>query len=104
MLDTVTYRLFPISKNKIMVRFINLADLLDANITAGQLNYTYYLNLEQFSEDLYLDENQIKPESIEIQEMSLQGVYPLDEKTKIWRTKDDKSATKLTALVQDKDD
>lgn len=54
---------------------------------------------------MYIEENQVKPESIEIQEMSLQGVYPLEqEKQKVWRSKEDKTANILNKLVQDKGD
>lgn len=49
----------------------------------------FYLDLEGFAAELYLDENQVKAGNIEIEEMSLQGVYPLEKKEKVWRTRDD---------------
>jgi hypothetical protein len=40
---------------------------------------------------LYFDENSARASNFEIQEMSLQGVYPLkEEKRKEWVTVDDK--------------
>ena len=45
------------------------------------------MNIEQFADDLYLDENTAHASNFEIQEMSLQGVYPIDkEKRKHWNT------------------
>lgn len=73
---------------------MNLADLVDSINDSNASSNAYYLDLEVFSEDLYLDENQIKPESVEIQEMSLQGIFPIEEKKgKIWTTSEDKSLT-----------
>lgn len=34
LLGTVTYRLFPVDKNKILVRFENLADRFDKSATS----------------------------------------------------------------------
>ena len=73
-----------------MARFINLADLVDQTNDSKSNTDTYFLDLEAFAADLYLDENQVKPGSIEIQEMALQGVFPLEEKHKVWRTREDK--------------
>ena len=71
--ETITYRMFPLGKNEILVRFENLADLIDAK---NESALPQFINIEQFADDLYLEENQIKATNFEIQEMSLQGVYP----------------------------
>lgn len=97
--STVTSRIFPVDKNKILVRFQNLADLVEVN-SAGLS--TQFVDIEQFAEDLFLDENQKKADNMEIQEMALQGVYPIDadKNKKIWWAKDDKSPM-LQQLAQD---
>ena len=66
--STVTSRLFPIGRNKVLVRFENLADLVEVNPEGLQ---THFIDLEQFAEDLYLDENRKRADNIEIQEMAL---------------------------------
>ena len=84
--ERVSYRLFPVEKNSVEVRFDNLADLVDAKEGVSQ---TQYINIEQFADDLYFDENGMIAKNVEIQEMSLQGVYPLrEEKRKEWTTED----------------
>lgn len=48
-----------------------------------------------------MDENLVKANNTEIQEMALQGVYPIDnDKQKVWWTRDDKSS-QLKSLAQD---
>ena len=45
------------ARNQILVRFDNLADLIDArseNVNAAKIQY---VNIEQFAEDLFFDEN-----------------------------------------------
>ena len=81
-----------------LVRFENLADRVDAS--AEQLS-TQFVDVEQFAKALYFDENAKQADNVVIEEMALQGVYPLLKKEKIWWAKDDKSP-KLQALAQDK--
>merc|ERR1712032_407352 len=89
--ETVTYRLFPQAKNKILVRFDNLYDIIDAN--SDNAAETHHINIEQFADDLYFDENGMHASNYEIQEMSLQGVHPLDDEKRLqWTTAEDKVA------------
>ena len=45
-----------------------MADLIDAKTDTVK---PQYINIEQFADDLYLDENKVKAANFEIQEMSL---------------------------------
>jgi len=51
---SMTYRLFPIGKNKILARFENLADKLDPG---NANNAIQFVDLDQFAHDLYEDVN-----------------------------------------------
>ena len=84
------------------MRFENLADLIDLG-PAKKGDFVQFINLEQFAEDLYMDENGgAKPSNYFISEMHLQGVHPMTEaKHKMWLTRDNNS-TKLTELAQDR--
>jgi hypothetical protein len=55
--------MFPLGKNEILVRFENLADLIDAK---NESALPQFINIEQFADDLYLEENQIKATNFEI--------------------------------------
>lgn len=61
--STVTSRIFPIAKNVVQVRFENLADLVEVNKEGLQAQF---IDIEQFAEDLYLDENGHKADNTEI--------------------------------------
>ena len=60
---TVTSRLLPVDKNKVLVRFQNLADLYELNSEGLS---TQFVDIEQFAEDLFLSENQKKADNTEI--------------------------------------
>jgi len=47
-----TYRMIPIAKNQVMVRFENLADRFDSHTKD-----TSYVNLTEFASNLYKDVN-----------------------------------------------
>lgn len=104
---SVTYRISPVSRNKILIRLDNLGDLIDQNnkqISLAQkfLNTTVtYIDLKQLADELFESENGYRATSIDIQEMSLQGVYTLEQtRQKMWRTRDNNS-TELRELAQD---
>jgi hypothetical protein len=60
---SMTYRLFPIAKNKILVRFENLADKLDE----GEMNNApQFLDVNKFAKDIYMEVNNQKASSIHI--------------------------------------
>lgn len=79
--DDQTYVLLPIDKNRILVRFENLADKVD-NFGIGQAE-PWKLDVHQFALSLYQDVNpnpNIKaPDDIKIERMDLQGVHPINE-------------------------
>lgn len=99
--DSVTYRMFPVSKNKILVRFENLADKMDHNQPSDTIRY---IDLESFAQSLYQDVNHKKAHAVNIQEMDLQGVNPIEKKNKEWWSVEDKknNVDKLKSLAQDK--
>jgi len=73
-----------------------LADLVDATAESAK---TQYINVEQFADDLFFDENKLRASNFEVQEMSLQGVYPLDQgKRHEWFTAEGK-LSKLHVLA-----
>lgn len=85
MQDTsVSYRISPVSRNKILIRLDNLGDLIDKNnhqksLAQQFLNTTVtYIDLKQLADELFESENGYRATTIDIQEMSLQGVYTLD--------------------------
>jgi hypothetical protein len=47
--------MYPLSKNKILVRFENLADRFDTNITSD--DSTTYIDVERFAHQLYSEAN-----------------------------------------------
>jgi len=79
--DDQTYQLLPIDKNKILVRFENLADRVD-NFGVGVAE-PWKFDIHQFAMSLYQDVNpnpNIKaPSKIRIEQMDLQGVHPIRE-------------------------
>lgn len=48
----MTYRIFPLSKNKVLVRFTNLADIFDSGVKDVE-----YLDVERFAKELYASAN-----------------------------------------------
>jgi len=48
----VTYRIFPLGKNKVLVRFTNLADRFDSNVKDVE-----YVDVERFAKELYASAN-----------------------------------------------
>jgi len=48
----VTYRIFPLGKNKVLVRFTNLADRFDSKVKDVE-----YMNVEKFAKELYASAN-----------------------------------------------
>lgn len=77
--DDQTFVLLPIDKNKILVRFENLADKVD-DFGIAQAE-PWKLDVHQFALSLYQDVNpNIKaPDNIKIERMDLQGVHPINE-------------------------
>jgi hypothetical protein len=75
--DQSSYRLFPLGKNEILVRFENLADAFDvANMQSlAQLDLAQSVNLNEFADELYKEVNGNSPRKIEIVETDLQGVH-----------------------------
>jgi hypothetical protein len=51
----MAYQMYPLSKNKILVRFENLADRFDTNITSD--DSTAYIDVERFAHQLYSEAN-----------------------------------------------
>ena len=63
----ISYRLFPMARNKILIRFENLADPLDSS-----KNNTLNLNIQTFSKDLYSMQNQgLLPKSLSVEEVNV---------------------------------
>ena len=79
-----TYRLFPVSKNEILVRFENLADIFDSQTSSKVLPSLQSINLEKFANDLFESVNRVKPDAFNVVEMDLQGVHTKGEKF-LWR-------------------
>lgn len=48
----VTYRIFPLGKNKVLVRFTNLADRFDSKVKDVE-----YMDVEKFAKELYASAN-----------------------------------------------
>ena len=48
----VTYRIFPLAKNKVLVRFTNLADRFDSKVKDVE-----YMDVEKFAKELYASAN-----------------------------------------------
>jgi len=73
-----TYRLFPIARNKIMIRLENLDDVYDQG-SRSTAQMSQIVNLEQFARDLYKYVNPLcEPQLIEIQEVTLSGGEPIE--------------------------
>lgn len=51
----MAYQMYPLGKNKILVRFENLADRFDTNVTSE--DSTTYIDLERFAHQLYTEAN-----------------------------------------------
>jgi len=70
--------LLPTEKNKITVRFENLADLVDDfGIAKAE---PWKLDIYQFALSLYQDVNpNATPDKINIEHLDLQGVHPIKE-------------------------
>ena len=49
----VTYRIFPLDKNKVLVRFTNLADRFDSKVKDVE-----YIDVQRFAEELYASANE----------------------------------------------
>lgn len=64
----MTYRLFPIKKDKILVRFDNLADNFDEKAKSQIINVT------KFAETLFYNVNGKRSKNIKVKELDLQGV------------------------------
>jgi len=52
---TMAYQMYPLGKNKIIVRFENLADRFDTNVTSE--DSTSYIDIERFAYQLYSEAN-----------------------------------------------
>jgi hypothetical protein len=82
----------PLSKNKILVRLENIADLFDADSVTKEVNLA-------FIQSLYADQNNGDACEFEFKEMNLSSNMALDEmlNRKIqWRTVDDDSRPDLS--------
>lgn len=80
-----TFRLFPVNKNQVLVRFENLADHFDTRENQTKQNPgSYQINVEKFGKDLYESVNRVQPKSFKIVEMDVQGVHPKTAKF-MWR-------------------
>lgn len=84
--DKSSYRLFPLGKNEILVRFENLADAFDVVNTASlaQLDLSQSVNLTAFAHELYMEVNGNAARKVEIVETDLQGVHSLHKNFK-WK-------------------
>ena len=96
-----TYRLLPFAKNQILVRFENLADRFDSHS-----NETSYINLKEFADNIFADVNAgTKPQSVIIEEVSLQGNQPLEDLVKHtpkWESTEDGSNLPFSKAPEDK--
>lgn len=72
-----TYRLFPLGKNEVLVRFENLADAFDVvnEQALVQLDLAQAVNVSTFARELYTEVNGQAPHKVEIEETDLQGVH-----------------------------
>lgn len=72
-----TYRLFPLDRNEILVRFENLADAFDiANEhSLAEVDLAQEVNLTAFANELFMEVNGKRPHEVEIKETDLQGVH-----------------------------
>lgn len=84
MTDKSSYRLFPLAKNEVLVRFENLADAFDVpNMqTLAQLDLAQSVNLNDFANDLYMEVNGNMANKVEITETDLQGVHSVHKNYK----------------------
>ena len=86
MADTSSYRLFPLGKNEILVRFENLADAFDVTDmqSLAQLDLAQSVNLTDFANELYMEVNGVMARNVEITETDLQGVHSVHKNFK-WK-------------------
>lgn len=84
-----TYRLFPLGKNEVLVRFENLADAFDIvnEQSLAELDLAQEVNLTAFANELYMEVNGKRPPSVEIKETDLQGVHDLGKRFR-WPAKE----------------
>lgn len=68
-----TYRLFPVGKNELIVRFENLADAFDITNekSLAQLDLAQEVNLTAFANELFQEVNGKLPQEVEIKETDL---------------------------------
>lgn len=99
--DQFSYRMFPLAKNELLVRFENLADAFDTvNMKSlSQLDLAQSVNLNAFADDLYMEVNGNMPTSVEIVETDLQGVHSLRKNFK-WQAIEKGTESLAEALKQ----
>ena len=84
-----TYRLFPLDKNEILVRFENLADAFDIvnEQSLAEVDLAQEVNLTAFANELFMEVNGKLPQSFEVKETDLQGVHDVSKHFK-WLAKE----------------
>ena len=97
--NMVKYVVLPTGKNELLFRFENLADLYDKEAQTAKVN------IEGVFKAFYAEaNNNLLPESLDFEEMSLTGNMPLKElrERKIqWKTVDDHKLVKKTLDIED---
>ena len=85
----MTYKLFPLAKNKVLARFENLADRFDPGISSVE-----YIDVREFAANIYKEANpSAKQLSPTITETRIDTSKNNDGKTFRWRGSDDQNIT-----------
>lgn len=94
-----TYRLFPLGKNEVLVRFENLADAFDiVNEQAlAELDLAQQVNVTAFANELFTEVNGKAAHQVEIKETDLQGVHDVHKNFK-WPVKESGEESLVQAI------
>jgi hypothetical protein len=99
--DQGFYKLIPVAKNIVIMRLENLADRFDK-----LSNITSFINVEKLAKDLYSEINFKQPDSLLIEEVTLQGTILEKDRLKNtfkWTGVDDGSQLEFSKRPEDVD-
>ena len=94
------YKLFPVAKDQVIVRIENLADRFDKSSEVS------FLNVDKLAKDLYFEVNGKQADSVQIEEVSVQGTLLEKDRLKNtfkWTGVDDGTQLEFSKRPEDQD-
>ena len=99
-LEQGIFKLFPVAKDQVILRTENLADRFDKSSEVS------FINIDKLAKDLYFEVNGKQPDSLQIEEVSVQGTLLEKDRLKNtfkWTGVDDGTQLEFSKRPEDQD-